>query len=90
MRARVTVRVRNAALQAKLYYPLCRRAARAVCQRFVRRRGYRTRDVVARLVKHRCRLLQRGIQAEAYSAGQAGRSKWQQCQGWLPKRAAGW
>ena len=52
--------------------------------------SYNTRDVVARLVKHRCRLLQRGIQAEAYSAGQAGRSKWQQCQGWLPKRATGW
>ena len=88
LRARVTVRVRNAALQAKLYYPLCRRAARAVCQRFVRRRGYRTRDVVARLVKHRCRLLQRVVQAQAYAIGYSARSKWQQCQGWLPASAA--
>ncbi len=47
---------------------------------------YNTRDVIARLVKHRCRLLQRGIQAEDYEAGQSTRSKWQQCQGWLPKR----
>ena len=48
--------------------------------------SYNTHDVIARLVKHRCRLLQRGIQAEGYEAGQSTRSKWQQCQGWLPKR----
>jgi|EP01043_Picozoa_sp_COSAG02_P006740 hypothetical protein len=48
--------------------------------------SYNTHDVIARLVKHRCRLLQRGIQAEGYEAGQSTRSKWQQCQGWLPKQ----
>ena len=50
--------------------------------------GYHTRDVVARLVKHRCRLLQRGVQAQAYATGYSARSKWQQCQGWLPASAA--
>ena len=36
----------------------------------------------------RCRLLQRGVQAQAYATGYSARSKWQQCQGWLPASAA--
>jgi len=63
----------NASLQARGYSP-----AEA---------NYWTKDVVARLVKHRCRLLQRGIRAQAYAAEFSARSKWAQCQGWLPPAA---
>ena len=48
--------------------------------------GYNNHDVVARLLKHRCRLLQRGIQAQLYWDSNAFRSKWHQCQGWLPQQ----
>eukprot|EP01051_Picozoa_sp_SAG22_P008343 SAG22_NODE_630_length_8383_cov_5.839469_6_plen_591_part_00 len=46
--------------------------------------GYDNHDAVARLLKHRCRLLQRGIEAQLYWDTNAFRSKWHQCQGWLP------
>ena len=45
---------------------------------------YHNRDIVSRLIKHRCRLLQRGVQAMSYSSPASFRSKWMQCQGWLP------
>ena len=48
--------------------------------------GYGTRDVVARLVKHRCRLLQRGIHAQPVdgSGFVPDRNRWSQCELFLP------
>ena len=76
---------RLAALAERMWMSNANIAARGINLSSI---SYNTRDVVARLVKHRCRLLQRGIAAEGYEAGQSTRSKWQQCQGWLPKRAS--
>lgn len=43
-------------------------------------------DINSRMIKHRCRLMQRGIHPEAYVTGILPfESKWQQCGGWLPQ-----
>ena len=48
--------------------------------------NYENPDLNTRLVKHRCRLMQRGIHPEGYSTYILNAaSKWQQCVGWLPQ-----
>ena len=50
---------------------------------------YRSADITARLVKHRCRLLQRGIAAQPYNTQAVpDRSRWVQCETWLPPAVA--
>ena len=52
---------------------------------------YASADITARMIKHRCRLLQRGVQAQPYNTQAVpDRSRWQQCESWLPaaQRAA--
>ena len=50
--------------------------------------SYNSPDINARLVRHRCRLLQRGIRAQPYSTqGVPLRSRWSQCELWLPGAA---
>ena len=49
--------------------------------------SYMTPSIQARLVKHRCRLVQRGIQAQAYATEIVpDRSRWMQCELFLPPR----
>ena len=46
-------------------------------------------DISMRMIKHRCRLMQRGIHPEAYASLIVPfESKWQQCMGWLPPSQA--
>ena len=48
--------------------------------------NYENPDLNTRMVKHRCRLMQRGIHPEGYSTYILNAaSKWQQCVGWLPQ-----
>ena len=47
--------------------------------------SYDNRDLQPRMVKHRCRLVQRGIAAQAYNTQIIpDRDRWQQCELWLP------
>jgi len=47
--------------------------------------SYTSPDINARLVRHRCRLLQRGVRAQPYSTIAVPlRSRWSQCELWLP------
>ena len=49
---------------------------------------YRSADITARMVKHRCRLLQRGVRAQPYNTQSVpDRSRWQQCELFLPAGA---
>jgi hypothetical protein len=43
-------------------------------------------DIVVRLIKHRCRLLQRGVMPEPFDVRDVfpRRSLWAQCEAWLP------
>ena len=47
---------------------------------------YASTDIVVRLIKHRCRLLQRGVRPEPYDSRDVfpRRSKWAQCETTLP------
>ena len=46
---------------------------------------YENPDLNTRMVKHRCRLLQRGVHAQPYNTQAVpDRSRWQQCETWLP------
>jgi hexosaminidase len=48
--------------------------------------SYDNRDLQARMVKNRCRLVQRGILAQPYNTQIIpDRSRWQQCELWLPR-----
>ena len=47
--------------------------------------SYTSPDINARMIRHRCRLLQRGIQAQPYSTlAVTARSRWSQCELFLP------
>ena len=50
--------------------------------------SYHSPDISSRMVKNRCRLLQRGIQAQPYNTqALPDRNRWIQCQLWLPPRS---
>ena len=49
---------------------------------------YNSADITARMIKHRCRLLQRGVHAQPYNTQAVpDRSRWVQCEAWLPPGA---
>ena len=48
--------------------------------------SYMSADINMRMVRHRCRMLQRGVAAQPYATlGIPFRSRWSQCELWLPR-----
>ena len=73
--------LRTSVLAERLWTP--NKTINAYCHDFPC--SYDNRNIQARIMKNRCRLVQRGILAQAYNTQIIpDRNRWQQCELWLP------